>query len=295
MQPAGNTLKNRYKAWKPFERWLEVHRGYLFPKDVKDAIDYVQSRVDDGCGRTIPEAVSAVLGLLEQLGRVVEGSRISDDPLWKGHVKSWTAELSAEAPPKKPAELYTVAMVMALELTVVDQMLPVFQRALAWIVLCMVWGAMRCDDVQAILPHRSSVSNYGLRLVLGKNKTTGPDKMQKEVAVHIYRTTSLTGEDWLRSGFEIWESDEFRFRRDYMVMEPSPDWHKVRRKFLSPAGLSSIISKLLGMLPVPRRAAFSWELMPHVLLLPDGLESFFSGHSPRNFLTSVAAARFFKR
>ena len=291
----GNTLKNRYKAWKPFERWLEVHRGYLFPKDVKDAIDYVQSRVDDGCGRTIPEAVSAVLGLLEQLGRVVEGSRISDDPLWKGHVKSWTAELSAEAPPKKPAELYTVAMVMALELTVVDQMLPVFQRALAWIVLCMVWGAMRCDDVQAILPHRSSVSNYGLRLVLGKTKTTGPDKMQKEVAVHIYRTTSLTGEDWLRSGFEIWESDEFRFRRDYMVMEPSPDWHKVRRKFLSPAGLSSIISKLLGMLPVPRRAAFSWELMPHVLLLPDGLESFFSGHSPRNFLTSVAAARFFKR
>ena len=60
-----------------------------------------------------------------------------------------------------------------------------------------------------------------MRLVLGKTKTTGPDKMQKEVAVHIYRTTSLTGEDWLRSGFEIWESDEFRFRRDYMVMEPS--------------------------------------------------------------------------
>jgi hypothetical protein len=78
----GNTLKNRYKAWKPFERWLEVHRGSGYPRDVKDAIDYVQRRVDDGCGRTIPEALSAALGLLEQLGRVVEGSKISDDPLW---------------------------------------------------------------------------------------------------------------------------------------------------------------------------------------------------------------------
>ena len=35
--------------------------------------------------------------------------------------------------------------------------------------------------------------------------------------------------------------------------------------------------------------------MPHVLLLPDGLESFFSGHGPRNFLTSVAAAIGFSR
>jgi hypothetical protein len=93
--------------------------------------------------------------------------------------------------------MYTVAMVLALELTVADEHCPIFQRALAWIVLCMVWGAMRCDDVQAILPYRSVLSNYGLRLVLGRSKTTGPDKAQKEVGVHIFRTTSLSGEDWL--------------------------------------------------------------------------------------------------
>ena len=28
----GNTLKNRYKVWKPFEQWLEWNRGYLYPK-----------------------------------------------------------------------------------------------------------------------------------------------------------------------------------------------------------------------------------------------------------------------
>ena len=291
----GNTLKNRYKVWKPFERWLETHRSCLFPRDVKDAIDYLQHRVNEGCGKTIPESLATTLGMLEQLGRVIEGNRISDDPVWKGHIKSWAAELASESAPRKPAEMYTVAMVISLELTVVENHLPAFQRALAWVVLCMVWGAMRCDDVQAVLPHRSSLSNYGLRLVLGKTKTTGPDKMQKEVAAFVYRTISLSGEDWLRAGFEIWESDEFRFRRDYLVMEPTSDWRKVRRKFLTPAGLSSEISKLLSMLAVPRRVALGWELMPHALLLPDGLETFFSGHSPRNFLTSIAAAIGFSR
>ena len=276
----GNTLKNRYKAWKPFERWLETHKGCLFPRDVRDAIDYLQHRINEGCGKTVPDSLNATLVLLEQTGRVMECNRISDDPVWKGHIKSWSAELAAEAAPRKPAEMYTVAMVISLELTVVDTALPAFHRALAWIVLCMLWAALRCDDVQAILPHRSMLSNFGLRLVLGKTKTTGPDKMQKEVAAFVYRTTSISGEDWLRAGFEVWESDEFRFRRDYMVMEPAADWSKVRRKFLTPAGLSSEISKLLSLLCVPRRAGHGWELMPHVLLLPDGLESFFSGHSP---------------
>ena len=63
----------------------------------------------------------------------------------------------------------------------------------------MVWGSMRCDDVQSALPHRTTLSNYGLRMVLGKSKS-GPDKIQKEVSAHVYRTVSLTGEDWLGLG-----------------------------------------------------------------------------------------------
>eukprot|EP00435_Cladocopium_sp_Y103_P028140 s256_g7.t1 len=292
----GNTFTNRYKVWNPFEKWLERHRGYLYPKGVKDAIDCMQHRVDEGCGRTIPESLATTLGMLEQLGRVVEGSRISDDPVWKGHVnKSWAAELCSQAPPRKPAEMYTLAMVISLEFCVVDETLPIFQRALSWITLCMTWGAMRCDDVQAILPHRTSLSNYGLRMVLGKSKTTGPDKVQKEVAVHTFRTIFLSGEDWLRSGYELWETEQFRFRRGYMVMEPAPDWTQMRRKFVPPSGLSSLITKLLGMLPVPKKNAFGWEHMQHLLLLPDGLESFFTGHSPRNFLTSIGAAIGFSR
>ena len=285
-----NTLKNRYKSWKPFRDWLEIHRGYVFPRSVKDAVDYVQHRVDDGCGKTVPESFHIALTLLEQVGKVPEHERISMDELWKSHVKSWTAELCGEAPPRKSAEMYTVAMLLSLELLVMDVESSVFDRALAWVVLCMVWGAMRCDDVQAVIPGRMLLSNYGLKLVLGKSKTSGPDKRQKELCVHLLRTLSLTGCDWLKEGFEIWDAEPFNFKRDYLVMEPNRTFSGVKHKFLLPSRLSSLILRLLSKLGTPSRSRHSmWELNKTLLLLPDGLESHFTGHSPRNFLTSVAA------
>ena len=284
-----NTLKNRYKSWKPFENWLELHRGRLFPTSCKDAIDYIQFRVDEGCGKTVPESFSVVLGMLEVLGRVPEDQQISKDPLWTGHIKSWSAELASENPPRRPAEMYPVAMLLSMELTVGDEAQPLFTRALAWVVLVMVWAALRCDDVQSILPHRSILTNFGLKVVMGKTKTTGPDKPQKEISAFVFRTISLSGVDWLGIGYRIWETDMFSYRRDYLVMEPRRDWESVRRKFVSPSDLSSLIRRLLSTLRVPLRRLGYWEFTGTSLLLPDGLEIHFSGHSPRNFLTSVAA------
>ena len=98
----GNTLKNRYKSWKPFRDWLEVNRARVFPAGVKDVIDYIEQRLEDGCGKTVPESFSVALHFMESLGRVPDVDRISNDELWKNHVKSWTAELALDAPPRKP-------------------------------------------------------------------------------------------------------------------------------------------------------------------------------------------------
>ena len=285
----GNTLKNRYKAWKPFRDWLEVNRARTFPLGVKDAIDYMESRIEDGCGKTVPESFSVALHFVETLGRVPEVDRISGDELWKNHVKSWTAELAQDAPPRKPAEMFTVAMIISLELVVVDESSPSFIRCLSWVVLCMVWASLRCDDVQSILPHRLMLSNFGLRMVLAKTKTTGHDKAQKEVQAFVHRLASLTGADWLGVGFSLWSEPPYNFKRDFLVMEPAGNFDGPKKRFMTVENLSSYIKMLLGQLKVPRRTAAGWELVPTLLLLPDGLESHFSGHSARNFMTSVAA------
>eukprot|EP00435_Cladocopium_sp_Y103_P063923 s171_g25.t1 len=76
-----NTLKNRYKSWRPFEIWLELHRGRRFPLSCKDVIDHMQFRVDEGCGKSVSEAFSVSLHLIETLGRVPVDEQISKDPL----------------------------------------------------------------------------------------------------------------------------------------------------------------------------------------------------------------------
>ena len=64
---------------------------------------------------------------------------------------------------------------------------------------------------------------------------------------------------------------------------------------MSPSDLSSLSRKFLGMLNVPRRRGANWECNAAMLPLPDGLEMHFSGHCPRNFLTSVAAVLGFSK
>ena len=76
-----NTLKSRYKAWKPFRDWLEVHRARVFPLSLKDVVDYMQFRMSESCGKSVPESFSSSLHLMELVGRVPDAEKISKDPM----------------------------------------------------------------------------------------------------------------------------------------------------------------------------------------------------------------------
>ena len=131
---------------------------------------------------------------------------------------------------------------------------------------------------------------------MGRSKTTGPDKRQKEVKAIVFRQASFTGHDWLGTGYAIWDSDMFKYKRDYLVMEPSKDWSNVKRKFLPPNGLSSAIMSLLSVLGTPRKANFVWTTVDTTCYSLTVSNSFSPGmHSPCNFMTSVAAVLGFSR
>lgn len=142
---------------------------------------------------------------------------------------------------------------------------------------------------------RATLSNFGLKFALGRTKTTGPDKPQKEVVVHVLRTVSLTGLDWLGVGFNIWDTDPFNYKRDCLVLLPNRDWSGPKRKFATPSAFSTLVGELLGQLCVPRKRDHERSVSGPLLVLPDGLEDSFTGHSPRNFLTSVAAVLGFSK
>ena len=151
--------------------------------------------------------------------------------------------------------------------------------------------------LQPLVPQRphpvARLLDLNGQLWLPWTKTTGPDKRQREVSADIFRTTLLTGEDWLGVGYTLWEVEPFDYDRNYFVMEPNPDRTGIRRKYIEPSILSANVSKLLSMLP--EEGSDGLTMTSTVLLLPDGLESHYTGHSARNFLTSIAATLGFSR
>ena len=70
----------------------------------------------------------AALAVLEDVGRVPGGHKLSQDPSLRSIVRSMQEERQREAPPKKRASMYTAAVVIGLELLVVSDVQPSYSR-----------------------------------------------------------------------------------------------------------------------------------------------------------------------
>lgn len=72
--------------------------------------------------------------------------------------------------------MFTTAILVALEIFVCIVELPAYLNALGFVGLLMVWGSLRADDVQGLLPQTMELDERGFSIDLARSKTTGPDK-----------------------------------------------------------------------------------------------------------------------
>ena len=238
------TLRNRLKAWIHFRGWLQCVHGSLWPTNVRQLLDYSNERYREGCGKTVLNSFQAALAVLEQVGKVPEGGRMSTGTTWLAHLRSLTADLVSEQGPVVQAPLMTVAMVVSLELHVGKENEPEYFRAMAFIALLAIYGSLRMDDVQGILPATMQLSDQGFRAVLGRTKTTGSDRRNKEVSVFIHRQAGLSGFDWLGAGFNLWKG--YTKPRDYLVMSVKDDWKGPTGHFVKAEVVASYVRDSRG-------------------------------------------------
>ena len=284
----GRTLRNRAKAWLPFRRWLESVHGRVWPNRISQIIDYCQERFNDSCGKTVLDSFQASLSVLEHAGRVPESEMFCKDATWLSHRASLNADLRTAAPPVQQAPMLTVAMVVSLELHVMKEDEPPFARGIAWIALLMVYCSLRTDDAQAIVPGSLCLTRVGLRGVLGRTKTTGTDRRNREVPIFVERSVSLAGVPWLETGYKLWKGWESK--RDFMVPKPVPDWSGPSTHYIKSAVLSGYVREVYRGLHTPKLESGKYRLNPQRPLVVEGAAAHFTGHSPRNWLPSVAAA-----
>ena len=277
-----NTLRNRLRAWNRFRGWLLATYYRVWPVSAVDLINYVEEVRGDSGSRSLPGELQAALVVLESCGRVPEGERISRDQLWLQHQASWRVEAETGAAPVKSARPYTLAVMLALELAVMDVEYSFYMRLLCWVILL--------DDVQCILPQRLKLSRRGLTVGLARTKTTGPGKLHGQCHVFVNRCCCLSGEDWMLEGFSFWGLEQMWYPRDYLVPHPTENWQGVRKKLLEPPDLANFVRMVLQQLGTPKMEDGMWRLNKHMSLVPDHCAMFWFGHSARHFLPVLTAA-----
>ena len=287
----GGTLKNRALAWEQFYRWLEQSYGTAWPSGAGVILQYFQERFEGGTlFKTTPPSFLASLMLLEQVGQVTADQRLSTDSLVESAVKSWTTELEQGSRPVRQAPMFTIAILMSLEMTLARTNTDNGLRFACFMVLLMVWGALRCDDLQSIDPATVSFSQLGLKFLLHRTKTSGPGKKQGALQGFVLRGVSLTGYDWLAAGYQVLQLDDYKFPRDFLCVHLDERWQVASRSYLEPEGVASLVRAVLRSLHVPHLKSGTWGLSKTAHLVPQELILFWSGHSPRHVLPSLAAA-----
>ena len=284
------TLRNRLRYWLRFRSWLVAYCGAVWPRRVSDLINYIEDSVKLGCTITLIDETQAALSVLEQVGRVPEGEQLNRDQLWRSHISAWKVELDGRGEPRGPAQPFTVAILIALELVVGDTDHSFYKRLIAWTMLLGVWGCMRTDDIQSVAPESVRVSTRGLSMRLSRSKTTGPGKLHGKVHAFVRRDITITGTDWIAIGVQLLQSDSLIFPRDYLIPAPHVSWTACRKKILEPPQLANHFRMVLQTLGTPKLEDGSWRTNLAMELVPGDLCLFWSGHSPRHFLPQAAAA-----
>ena len=220
-----------------------------------------------------------------------DDKRLSNDPVWLGHMSPvGSLSLSRSQGSPRCAKPYTTAMLLLLELFVMDFEQELYFRFIAWVALLACWTAMRLDDVQNMDPDTLRLSARGFSCRLKRTKTTGPGKLHGQVAVFVKRTVNLTGCDWLGTGMALTETESFRYKRDYLVPSPNKNFDGFLTKLVEPPTLANYIRMVLGRLGTPKFQDGTWRTNKQMLLAPGDVLLFWTGHSPRHFLNQSALA-----
>ena len=239
------TLRNRFRAWNKYRMWLVAAVGAVWPRDIRDLVNYVEEMLQVGAPMSLHGELQASLSLLEQVGRVPDAKQLSRDVTWKSHLSAWDVEQEKGSRPRGSAPPFTVAMLIALEITVCNTDIEFYRRVLAWVMLVSTWACLRVDDVQRVAPESLRLSSRGFSMRMARTKTTGPGKVFGQIFAFVRRNLSLTGKDWLFDGMELFKHDSVGFPGDYLIPAPCENWTAFRRKLLEPPQLANYFRMVL--------------------------------------------------
>ena len=118
-----STIRKRMREWRKLRVFSLGLSACPWPKHIGVVLDYLQNRVAETCGRSVPNAILEALSFMERKGGVAADQRLADLPILKiNFVNQATHDLEIGAPPTKKAPLLPLMLVGALELLVTENL-----------------------------------------------------------------------------------------------------------------------------------------------------------------------------
>ena len=284
-----STIRKRVREWRNLRAFSLGLDGCPWPKHVGVVLDYLQDRIAEPCGGTVPEEVLEALAFMEKKGGYDAGKRLVDLLMLKNFVNQATCDLEVGALPTKKAPLLPLMLVGALELLVLDDTAPKYARGLAFYKLLKLWTACRTHDHSGLNPASLRLTKFGLLGLLERTKTTGPGKRMRHLPIYVSASAILMAPGWLEEGLRVWASKEMSFERDYFLPMPNADWSGVRRVMVDYADVVGLSQHLLRNLRVLVKKGSAWSLSERMFLPAPEARTFWKEHSERNWLTSLLA------
>ena len=222
-----NTLRH-IKTWAKAGRWLDAVFGKPWPQSPEQFAEFIEAMVEEPCSRSFPESVYKALMFLEYAGEVPEADQNCRSPAVKNVLEEASLRLqTVELKPWKQALLLPVSVVIAWEIHVCNEDETPYARVYAWFRLVKLWTGMRFDDAKGTTNRSMEVTEWGLRGVISRSKTSGPGKRILYLPFYVSKGAWLSEKSWLMVGWRLWNSMSIEaglLTRDFML--PWPNWSR---------------------------------------------------------------------
>ena len=287
-----STLRQHVRLGRKLVNYVKHSYGTSWFKEASEVMEYVAQRLEEPCGKSVPNSIWSTLRFLEESAEVPEGERISRD----GALKNFFAEVSrhpswAESNPRSSAKVLCLSAVLAWEKVVAAESEKEYIRVFAWFKLVKLWAALRWDDTMGIPPSSIEyIERKGLRGRIMRSKTTGEGRRVEVQDFYISADAWFQWPYWLEVGWKLFDEMGRKFGnqgRDFLL--PRPDKH-LRGFRGSMVRYAEAMSMARALLNLARVASLENGQLGQLLVTLQDTSGFWSEHSERVTIISWAAA-----
>ena len=148
------SMRKHGRACSRVRFWTKLNYGMALPTAASHLVDYLWALYDDQCKRTQPDTAVTAVNFMEEKAGIEDERRIGRMDLVTNTLRYLNSLLAKGAPEVRKAPMVLISIAASLEYYIMDRDKPLYARGLAWLVLVLIWTAMRFDDSRALLPSR---------------------------------------------------------------------------------------------------------------------------------------------